>query len=206
MIKPILSILICSVTERAEKYLAPLIAELDRQIAPFNNQVEVISIIDRYDTSMKVGTKRNLLREMATGIHQLFLDDDDWISEKFISEIMKAIKDHPNKDVYCYMVEYSDQIYHYHTPVHYSVKYRMYTSKQRNPKGGDMYRSPNHLMVFKSVLANRFPFPEWDNGEDTDFEQRIAQEIKSEYQIPKILYYYRYRREVSLAQRGRFGS
>ena len=84
-----LSILICSVdTEERQIKLKKLINELHRQISK-NFAEEVIEIIIDTDNMEKsVGKKRNDLIEKAQGEFICFIDDDDFVSENYLSTIL----------------------------------------------------------------------------------------------------------------------
>jgi glycosyltransferase involved in cell wall biosynthesis len=84
-----LSILICSVdTEERQNELKKLINELHRQISK-NYAEEIIEIIVDTDNMIKsVGQKRNDLIEKARGEFICFIDDDDFISENYLSTIL----------------------------------------------------------------------------------------------------------------------
>ena len=84
-----LSILICSVeTEERKIKLKKLISELHRQISK-NYAEEIVEIIIDTDNMIKsVGQKRNDLIEKAKGEFICFIDDDDFISENYLSTIL----------------------------------------------------------------------------------------------------------------------
>ena len=84
-----LSILICSVeTEERQGKLKKLIYELHRQISK-NYAEEIVEIIvDTDNMNKSVGKKRNDLIEKSQGEFICFIDDDDFVSENYLSIIL----------------------------------------------------------------------------------------------------------------------
>jgi hypothetical protein len=84
-----LSILICSVeTEERQEKLKKLIYELHRQISK-NYAEEIVEIIvDTDNMNKSVGKKRNDLIEKSQGEFICFIDDDDFVSENYLSIIL----------------------------------------------------------------------------------------------------------------------
>lgn len=84
-----LSILICSVdTEERQVKLKKLINELHRQISKNFAEEMVEIIIDTDNMEKSVGKKRNDLIEKAQGEFICFIDDDDFVSENYLSTIL----------------------------------------------------------------------------------------------------------------------
>ena len=84
-----LSILICSVdVEERQIKLKKLISELNNQISK-NYAEEIVEIIVDTDNMQKsVGQKRNDLIEKSQGEFICFIDDDDFVSENYLSKIL----------------------------------------------------------------------------------------------------------------------
>ena len=70
--------------------LAALIRNLDEQIEKANARelVEVIPEVDKGETP--TGTKRNNLIDRAAGKYIVFVDDDDTVSDYYVSEILRC--------------------------------------------------------------------------------------------------------------------
>lgn len=180
-----LSILICHLPQRVV-FLNRLFAILDPQIDP--DQVEVL-VDERPKT--KIGRKRNDLLQGARGEYLCFIDDDDMVSDNYISLLMEGI----NKGVDCCSLLgqiTTDGINPY--LFEHSIKYKAYCTNQ-NGQRIKYERYPNHLNCIKSSIAKQFYFPEKNHGEDTAFATKIFESglLKSEHYIPEILYFYDYR-------------
>jgi len=85
----ILSILICAVEiEERQIKLKKLVSELHRQISK-NYAEEIVEIlIDADNMTKSVGQKRNDLISKAKGNFVCFIDDDDFITENYLSTIL----------------------------------------------------------------------------------------------------------------------
>lgn len=180
-----LSILICHLPHRI-KYLDRLFAILDPQINP--DDVEIL-VDERPKT--KIGRKRNDLLQAAKGDYVCAIDDDDRVSDNYISLLMEGI----NKGVDCCSLlgeittDGKDPLLFEH-----SIKYKEYRTNPADQKIR-YERYPNHLNCIKSSIAKQFYFPEKNHGEDTVFATKIFNSglLKTEHYIPEIIYYYDYR-------------
>ena len=83
-----LSILVCAL-EKREEFHKTLMPVLGTQKAAFKDEVEILVEIDNGEKS--IGTKRNLLLERAKGDYIVFIDDDDMISDTYVSRILECI-------------------------------------------------------------------------------------------------------------------
>jgi glycosyltransferase involved in cell wall biosynthesis len=178
--KKTLSILTCSL-ERRYRIFKELEQHLIKQIGT-NSNVELLANIDNGQKT--IGLKRNELLRAASGTYVAFIDDDDWVSNDYVSKILKAI-DYKNPD--CCGIEgvvlldkTNRQIF-----IH-SIKYDDWFSENHTH-----YRCPNHLNPIKRDLALAVGFKDLSYGEDFDFSKRIKPLLKTEVFIPKPIYTYR---------------
>jgi hypothetical protein len=191
--RPELSILIASIPSRLERFLVPLLRELDAQIGD-SREVEVLTLVD--NRSMTIGEKRNRLRSIAAGRYSAYVDDDDRVGGDYVASILEAIRTQPGRDVYCFDVwvrgyEFvgiggADGIL-----CRYGVALPHRNGEDR------LTRKPNHLMVFRTSLAQEVPFPHTSWGEDDAWADRIAGRVRSEGRIDGVLYHYDYSVETS---------
>jgi len=88
----ILSILICSVEiEERQVQLKKLVSELNRQISKNYAEEIVEIIIDTDNMTKSVGQKRNDLIKRAKGHFVCFIDDDDFITDNYLSTILNHL-------------------------------------------------------------------------------------------------------------------
>ena len=173
-----LSILICSITERARS-LNNLLSSLERQST---DEVEILVEVD--NRAMRIGEKRNLLLGKATGDYICYIDDDDSVTQDYIPTIINAIKSKPD----CCGIK--GKIYrrgHMNVFIH-SIRYKSWYSE-----GKIYYRCPNHLNPVKRELALQVGFPTCNHGEDKTYSMKLLPLLQKEVFIPKVMYFYRTR-------------
>lgn len=174
-----LSILICSLDER-KQYLLRLLSILKPQLTA---EVEVKLNIDNRELS--TGAKRNALLQAATGKYVVFIDDDDLVSENYISSILDAAQHDPDAIVFNGWMTTNGK----NKKAFSLSKDHPYTVKD------DVYlRYPNHIVPIKASIAKKFKFPEKTYGEDYEWATQIHKSglIKTEQKINADLYYYLY--------------
>ena len=88
----LVSILILSIPSRIEKYLISLYNKMLEQTKNYP-EVEILCLID--NKSMTIGEKRQALLDSARGKWIAFMDDDDDITDDYMSTIINTIKEKP---------------------------------------------------------------------------------------------------------------
>ena len=170
-----LSILICSITERA-KLLHRLLVHLKVQMS---DEVEIITEIDNRE--MTIGEKRNKLLLRASGDYVAFVDDDDLVSDDYISKILAAIKTKPD----CCSLQ-GEITHHGKVDIFlHSIEYNHWFEKC-----GIYYRCPNHLNAIKRSIVSQVGFASKNSGEDFDFSMKVFPLLKTEEKISGTIYYY----------------
>lgn len=175
-----LSILTCTLHDRFNKFKL-LQQHLTQQIR-FKHDIELLANVDSGEKP--IGQKRNELLCAAKGEYVVFIDDDDWVSNDYISVILTAIKD---KKPDCCGIEgiiffknrYKQKFIH-------SIQYDKWYHEN-----GTYYRCPNHLNPIKREYALATGFQNISKGEDSDFSLRIKPMLKTEVLIKKPIYYYK---------------
>jgi len=171
-----LSILICAL-EKRKQLLENLVKCLKLQ---GNENVEILADIDNGERS--VGTKRNNLLYNASGEYVCFIDDDDYISPFYTSNILKAIETGVDCIGLCGIIvqpRREPKLF-----IH-SLKY-----KEWSEDDNAYYRCPNHLNPVKREIAIKVGFPDISYHEDMDYSVRLRPELKTETYIIDPLYFY----------------
>ncbi len=181
-----LSILICSMEKRAESFHR-LLRELTRQAETDFDNIEITFEVDNGE--MSIGEKRNKLLKRAHGDYICFIDDDDEISEDYIELILDAVESEPDC-VGFRLAYYEDGIEQ--GIAHHSIKYSEWRTKKLEYGGQFFERTPNHLNPIKRDIALRVDFPEVDHGEDHAWSSQIRQFLKTEVDIPEVIYHYKH--------------
>lgn len=173
-----LSILICTIPER-EAFLNRLLNILTEQ----NGDYELLI----NGSNQSIGAKRNFLLAEASGEYVAFIDDDDTVSEHYISHLMDGI----NKGVDCCSLTgiITDDGKNPRKFIH-SDKYDSWFEKDNI-----YYRCVNHLNCIKKSIALQIGFPEKNRGEDHDYSMKLKKSglIKTEHEIKPVIYYYEFR-------------
>lgn len=208
----ILSILTPAVPSRltgnASGSLAALCLELGHQIG--GAPVEHLVFLD--NKKRTVGEKRDALLRMARGAYVAFVDDDDWVSENYVSSILAATisitNQHP--DVITFLQ---------HATVNGMVGRIEF--KLGNPNENftgiewDTYsncpvhipatiptikRNAWHICAWRRSLAIQSQFPASNYGEDWAFASRLcAIPNLREVHIPQVLHFYRHNSKTTEA-------
>jgi glycosyltransferase involved in cell wall biosynthesis len=192
----LLSILICTIPQRKEKFNL-LLAEIEKQIIE-NNCINDVEICTRDDDNeiykglplLNVGAKRNLLLEISSNEFICFIDDDDWIAENYIKNILEAIKSNPNIDcigfMQNYLVDGKTQIGG--DKVCISLKYEKW---DLNVDGFIAVRTPHHLTPIKRKhCIDAGGYKNLERAEDIEFSNRVKPFLKKEYFINDVMYFY----------------
>lgn len=175
-----LSILICTLDERKDTFLARLKDKLEPQIKRKN--VELVILSDNAEIS--IGAKRNTAMSMAKGKYLCFIDDDDMISYDYVELILNEINNwQPDVIVFDALITFDGE----------NPKLVKYGREYDYGEVDNIYnRLPNHLMVHKKSNITEY-FKDIRTGEDDEWASRMLPRIVTQSRIDKILYFYDYR-------------
>ena len=189
----ILSILICSVeTEERQSKLKKLIAELHKQISK-NYAEEMVEIIVDTDNMIKsVGQKRNDLIEKAQGEFICFIDDDDFVSENYLSSILC----HLNSGIDILLIT----IQHIENGVNKPKIIPSLFIDNLNTGEAVLKTNHFHLCPHKKSIARNVLFECVNFAEDMLYSQKMVKHINSSYLINEPLYIYFDNLEKSLTR------
>lgn len=178
-----LSILIPSLhnEERIE-----LLARLKAVLYPQRtDEVEILILIDGGKAT--TGAKRNMLLNDAVGDYIVFVDDDDMVSENYVSLILDAIKTYPD-------VVGINLRHFVNGTLNGNTKHSIIYNDWKNIPGPDgvweYQRCPNHLNPVKRELALLAGFPDVTIGEDKSYSLKLRPHLKTEVMIEEPIYYY----------------
>ncbi len=180
----ILSILICTLEERKERF-----EELRKHLynSYVGSDVELLYLSDNREIT--TGAKRNDLLKDAKGEYCVFIDDDDWVPDYYIWELMKATRSGAD----CFAIN--------GTMTTNGANERKWFIALGNPyiadwsTGEEIYlRPPNHICCMKTAIAREIGFKDITIGEDYDFCMRLQQSglLKTQHVIEKPMYHYQY--------------
>jgi glycosyltransferase involved in cell wall biosynthesis len=181
-----LSILIPTVPERFAQ-AAKLIEKLEKQNT--DKQAEILWFGD--NRARTVGAKRNALLEAARGLYVAFIDDDDDVSNDYISSIC-SVREIVDVITFDQQAIWNDE----NSLVEFSIQH---SPAGKWEPGGTTKRFPWHSCAWLRDLATRAVFTEKNWGEDFDWLTQVHHLPRREARIPKVLHFYRHRDAESLA-------
>jgi len=179
-----LSILILSLESRSH-LLSRLINELEKQISEnqLSDKVETLTYVDSGEKT--IGSKRNYLKSIANGEYIVFIDDDDMVSEDYLTQILKAING--GYDLINFFVEkYIDN------KIQETLICPNPTIDGIQIQNIFFWTNLLHICPHKRILANQIEFPNINNWEDLEYSRKLSCLITSQFKVEKILYYYFY--------------
>lgn len=191
----ILTIAIPTIVTRAMQFKT-LKYELESQIkrAKAQDKVEIISECDNKEIS--IGKKRDNLIRKAQGKYIVMIDDDDWVSDDYIEEVLKATES--DADCIGYL-EHCNFDGHRNATSCISLEYKGWYS---NIGIYDYVRSPYFKVPIKTELCKLVGCADMRWNEDEDFAKKIYSHLKKEQFINKKLYFYRFKYEAHESKYG----
>ena len=176
-----LSILVPTVPSRIDFFYPRIMKELLKQIKPYSD-IELISLFDNKKRS--IGKKRQEMMNLAQGEYLVFIDDDDRISDDYVSQIMTAL--YNNKDTDCVVFDVICKINDQkEKSCKYGIEFEYGDINQSEWRG-----KPAHIMVYKSAIAKKHIWSDMRWAEDMDWVKRACLDIKIQARIDKVLYFY----------------
>lgn len=173
-----LSILIPTLPVRLQS-LSRMLFQLHQQTHE-RFDVEILTLLD--NRKRTTGQKRNDLISLAKGTWIAFVDDDDRISDQYVTKILESIAKNSDADVLTFEV-----IVNGHGPPKIT-RFDVHFSHENH---GPFYkRKPNHIMVWKRAIASSIPFQNRSYGEDTSWAEAMAPKVKKQAHIGEVLYFY----------------
>jgi glycosyltransferase involved in cell wall biosynthesis len=172
-----LSILTPTIPNR-ESQLKALSEKLAKQIGDL--PVEHLILSDNRKRS--IGEKRQSLVDIANGEYIAFCDDDDDVSDNYVSELLKAIETKADVITFNQKAIYNGL----KSEVHFGIKNQ---DGQFNP-GGITLRGPWHVCAWNRQKVKGCVFGFSNYGEDLVWSHQARKRIKTGHHINKVLHTY----------------
>lgn len=170
--------------------LTPTIPGRESQLAALQEKIEsqndgrVEHLVFCDNRKRSIGAKRQALVDIARGDFLAFVDDDDDISDDYVSELLTAIE--TGADVITF---HQQAIYNgLESEVHFGIKNQ---DEAFNP-GGVTRRAPWHVCAWKRSVVAGCLFGESNYGEDLVWCLQARRRIRTGHHIPKVLHTYRH--------------
>lgn len=184
------SILIISVEERRE-HLARMLAELVRQAAPFEGDVNVLVYVDDFERNR--AQARQLLVDVAEAEYVNFVDDDDEVAPDYVARLYAAMQEGPDMvgfrlQAWMDGMKLKPSIHSLHCPGWLETEHAY-------------YRDISHLNPIRRELMAAVPFPD---VEFEDYHWAIAMGragvVRTEAFVDGVMYLYRYETRRTLTR------
>lgn len=196
--RPKFSVLIASVESRAEM-LQKLVDHLNQQCSkllnwnPESPDVEIITMVD--NGGMILGEKRNALIDKANGEYLAFIDDDDWVADTYIEDILNAISSSPDCVTFKGIVT-TDGI----NPEEFRFDMNYPHNTWAKDQNGVHMRCPATWCPIKSEIAKPIRFMSIDVAEDRVWAIMLYPKLNTQVFIDKHLYHYKSSTTGTVAQ------
>ncbi len=177
-----LSILVPTVPSRIDSFFPRIIKELHKQVGN-RKEIEIIGLFDNKRKS--TGSKRQDLLNLAQGEYLTFVDDDDRVTEDYVSSIMEAIEANPGIDCIVY-----NTICRVNGGPPKLCKYGIEFEYGDILDGKEWRGKPAHTMVWRSAIAKAHKFFDIMHGEDINWVKRAYKDIVTQHRIDRVLYHY----------------
>lgn len=188
----ILSILICTIPERVQKFTL-LMHEISRQQEELSHSHPTLGGVELVwndsphvlKGGLSVGKKREELVYRASGKYLCFVDDDEDIAPNYIESLVRLCQYDVDVCTFRAMVKMKS----YWGLVDMKLAYKV--NDQMNPEY-TVRRPPWHICPVRSVYAKMFSFSDKNNAEDFEWMEKVLGCCVSEIHTDKILYCYQH--------------
>jgi hypothetical protein len=151
-----------------------------------------------YDNRARsIGMKRQALLESARGDFIAFVDDDDDVSEDYVTRLIEAITQHPEADVITF-----DQAAIYNGKpftVHFQIGAKDEKLVLDGPDHQCITRGPWHVCAWRRTKIRHCQFLDTNYGEDAAWVAQARQHVTRAHHIDAILHNYRHDARTTLA-------
>jgi glycosyltransferase involved in cell wall biosynthesis len=151
-----------------------------------------------YDNRARsIGMKRQALLNSARGDFIAFVDDDDDVSEDYVTRLIEAIIEHPEADVITF-----DQAAIYNGKpftVHFQLGAKDDKLILDGPDDQRITRGPWHVCAWRRTKIRHCQFLDTNYGEDAAWVAQARQHVTRAHHIDGILHTYRHDARTTLA-------
>jgi len=178
--KPQLSILTPTIPERRMGNLMILQSRIAAQIQEL--PVEHLTLCDNKRRS--IGEKRQSLVDIACGEYIAFVDDDDDITDDYVSSLLNAIETGADVITFRQRAIYNG--------LESEVVFGINNTDQPFTPGGITLRAPWHVCAWKRERITECVFGFTNYGEDAIWAHQARQQIRTGHHIDRVLHTYRH--------------
>jgi len=171
--------------------------QVKTQIKRLSNPNDVEFLVELDNGKATSGSKRNLIMAKASGQYIAFIDDDDQLSDNYLSEIMKAIQDGPDVVTFNLKLTKLQKPKHQHNRIEI---WKFGNNEQQRTRG---IMTMNHLCAWRFDLARLVAWSdELGNYDDHLWFEPLfrAGVVETTKHVNQVLYNYFYHSEITANQ------
>lgn len=189
--KTLVSILVPGIAERTVMY-GELMTKLFRQAQ--GEPVEILSILD--NRSLKLAKKRNAMMKLSKGQFIVHLDDDDDVSEDFVTQLVRMALEAPKADVLAYSQQATLDDAGGPFIVRTGLSFENEEAHKIEDRWQDITRKPWHWCAWSRKLALSAKF---ENTRDEDWQwlRQLTAKAKVEHRTDRVMHFYNFDRAIS---------
>jgi hypothetical protein len=141
------------------------------------------------DRQISVGTKRDRLYRLASGLYAVQWDSDDWVAETALAQIMYALESRPDCVTYQEHCDMDGVI----KKSNHSLRYPDWEGEgdRELEDGFHFHRTPFFKSVIRRDYCCHIGVADMRFGEDHDFARLIRPMLREEIHIDSEIYLYR---------------
>jgi len=181
-----LSILTPTIPGREEKVKA-----LSEKIQSQIGDLPVEHLIFSDNRKRSIGGKRQALVNIARGQYIAFIDDDDDLTDDYVSEILRATESGADVITFKQSAFYNEQ--------HSTVVFRLGQKDGTYTNNGITPRNAWHNCAWNREKVLGCAFMESNYGEDLAWCIQARKRVKTEHHIDKVLHIYQHDRHLTAA-------
>ena len=188
-----LSILTPTIPERASQ-----VAKLQTRIAAQSSELKSLGQVEHLILSdnrqRSIGAKRQALVDIARGQYIAFIDDDDDISDNYVTELLAAAVSGADVITFLQAATYNG--------LESTVHFQLGQGDGAFIPGGITQRDAWHVCAWRRDTVAGCQFLETNYGEDRAWALQARKRAKTSIHIEKVLHYYRHDASTTAAPEG----
>lgn len=189
----ILSILTPTIPGR-EKQLHALQTRIEAQSSGLKTLGQVEHLILSDNRKRSIGAKRQALFDIARGQYIAFVDDDDDITDTYVTDLLAAAASGADVITFMQAADYNGQ--------KSIVDFQLGQGDHAYEPDGITNRDAWHVNAWRRETVLGCQFLESNYGEDRVWAIQARKRARTTYHIPKILHFYRHDAATTAAPEG----
>ena len=174
-----------------EKQLHALQTRIEVQSSALKSSGQVEHLVLSDNRTRSIGAKRQALLDIARGQYIAFVDDDDDISDNYVTELLTAAASGADVITFLQAASYNG--------LESTVHFRLGQGDHSFVPDGITNRDAWHVNAWRRSRVAHCQFGESNYGEDLVWCQQARRMAQTTVHIPKILHFYRHEAATTAA-------